>query len=231
MIPREVATFGRYAARRTGLDPEDGESIAGETWAAYPTQEGLWRTITMRRCVDEARRRHGRQGQHRDPLPILDAPAPAHRRAPTPVGDRSFNATLAGTHDPELEQAEIRADLAAILANLDDRDLAALARHYWLGLPADHNRIRTALRRARRSDRAPTAAPTPPAPTDGTTLTVQQARILQLAAAGNTNTQIAAALVLSVNTVKTTMQHACRRLEANDRAHAVALAIRAGLIA
>lgn len=61
-------------------------------------------------------------------------------------------------------------------------------------------------------------------------LTGRELEILGLAADGCTNLDIARRLVLSPATVKTHLQNAYRKLEVPDRASAVALALRAGLI-
>ncbi|MFK0223778.1 response regulator transcription factor [Streptomyces vinaceus] len=54
--------------------------------------------------------------------------------------------------------------------------------------------------------------------------------VLRLMAAGHPNTEIARRLGISINTVKVHTRVAYRMLGANDRAHAVAIAIRLGLI-
>jgi PAS domain S-box-containing protein len=61
-------------------------------------------------------------------------------------------------------------------------------------------------------------------------ITEREREILLLVGDGYENDQIARRLHLSVNTVKTYMQRARAKLGANSRAHAVALAIRRGLI-
>ena len=52
--------------------------------------------------------------------------------------------------------------------------------------------------------------------------------VLRLAASGLTNEQIAHRLGVSMETVKTHLSRTFVKLEANDRAHAVAIAIREG---
>jgi PAS domain S-box-containing protein len=62
------------------------------------------------------------------------------------------------------------------------------------------------------------------------TLTPRERQILALAAEGRSNQEIARQLVLSPATVKTHLQNIYRKLDAPDRAAAVASALRAGLI-
>jgi two-component system response regulator DegU len=61
-------------------------------------------------------------------------------------------------------------------------------------------------------------------------LTSREVEILNYIADGNTNRQIASALELSEQTIKNHVSKILRRSKANDRAHAVFLAIRHGLI-
>jgi DNA-binding NarL/FixJ family response regulator len=61
-------------------------------------------------------------------------------------------------------------------------------------------------------------------------ITGRRLQVVQLAAHGYTNTEIAHRMYLSPETIKTHLQTAYRQLGARDRTHAVALAIRAGLI-
>jgi DNA-binding CsgD family transcriptional regulator len=63
-----------------------------------------------------------------------------------------------------------------------------------------------------------------------TALSAREREVLAFAAAGMTNTEIAAHLVVSTDTVKSHLKHVFWKLDARDRAHAVALAIRAGAI-
>ncbi|MFM8944673.1 MAG: response regulator transcription factor [Actinomycetota bacterium] len=63
------------------------------------------------------------------------------------------------------------------------------------------------------------------------TLSAREAEILQLAAAGCTNRQIAARLYISPDTVKTHLEHVFGKLRAVDRTAAVAEGIRRGFIA
>ena len=61
-------------------------------------------------------------------------------------------------------------------------------------------------------------------------LTPREREVLQLAADGRSTNDIAALLVVSPGTVKTHLQHIYAKLEARDRASAVAIALRLGLI-
>ena len=59
-----------------------------------------------------------------------------------------------------------------------------------------------------------------------TPLTSRETQILMYVADGNTNRQIASALEISEQTIKNHVSAILRKLNANDRAHAVVLAIR-----
>jgi PAS domain S-box-containing protein len=61
-------------------------------------------------------------------------------------------------------------------------------------------------------------------------LTPREREVLQLAADGSSTREIASLLVVSPGTVKTHLQHIYAKLEARDRASAVATALRLGLI-
>jgi len=61
-------------------------------------------------------------------------------------------------------------------------------------------------------------------------LTHRETQILNYVAEGNTNKQIAHTLGISEQTIKSHVSAILRKLNANDRAHAVALAIRNGWI-
>lgn len=250
-IPRRVIVYGATLARRTGLDTEDGISFAAEAWGLREKDdEALWRVTAYRNCIDEARRTTGRatNGGARPrskPELILDAPI-ADARAST-IGE----ATMA-REDPAYQEFEDRADLVAVIGRLGDADLAALARSFWLRIPQEKNSpgavaVARAMRRARVAAAAPVTSVTsvtpvtPVGPAEPTAsgaappdasarLTRRQAEILALTADGMTNEQIASHLTISTNTVKTTVANALRALRAESRTHAVAIALRAGLI-
>ena len=61
-------------------------------------------------------------------------------------------------------------------------------------------------------------------------LTARETQILNYVAEGNTNKQIATILAISEQTIKNHVSAILRKLNANDRAHAVVLAIRHGWI-
>jgi len=72
-------------------------------------------------------------------------------------------------------------------------------------------------------------ATTGPAPTLPDDLTTREVEVLKLIAAGLSNTEIAAALVLSAATVKTHINHIFQKTGARDRAQAVRYAYQHGL--
>jgi DNA-binding NarL/FixJ family response regulator len=61
-------------------------------------------------------------------------------------------------------------------------------------------------------------------------LTPRELQILQLVSVGNAVPQIAESLVISASTVKTHMENIYRKLDVSDRAAAVAIALRLGVI-
>jgi DNA-binding CsgD family transcriptional regulator len=61
-------------------------------------------------------------------------------------------------------------------------------------------------------------------------LTRRQVEVLRLAANGNTSAEIANWLGVSADTVNGTLRHVYRALGVGDRAHAVAVALRVGLL-
>ena len=61
-------------------------------------------------------------------------------------------------------------------------------------------------------------------------LTPHELEILRMVAAGATNREMAHHLFLSVDTVKSHLEAIYRKLEVSDRAHAVAVAMRKGLL-
>lgn len=61
-------------------------------------------------------------------------------------------------------------------------------------------------------------------------MSTRQTQILALVAEGMTNGQIGKELGMSVSTVSSHLRHLYRRIGANDRAHAVLLALRAGVL-
>ena len=69
-----------------------------------------------------------------------------------------------------------------------------------------------------------------PAPRPAVRLTPRELEVLQLIADGLGTTQIARALYVSDDTVKTHVAHVLNKLGATSRANAVAIALRGGLI-
>jgi DNA-binding NarL/FixJ family response regulator len=65
---------------------------------------------------------------------------------------------------------------------------------------------------------------------NGSALTRRQREVLQLLADGLTTDGVARRMAVSTETVRTHMKASIRRLAARDRAHAVAIALRSGLI-
>jgi DNA-binding NarL/FixJ family response regulator len=63
-----------------------------------------------------------------------------------------------------------------------------------------------------------------------TLLTSRELEILRLVASGHSNGQIAQLLFISVGTVKDHLETVYRKLEVSDRAHAVAVALRKGVL-
>ena len=61
-------------------------------------------------------------------------------------------------------------------------------------------------------------------------ITSREAQVLQLAAAGLSNKAIASMLTLSVTTIKNHVTSILRKLDANDRTHAVTISLRKGWI-
>ncbi|MEV0895224.1 helix-turn-helix transcriptional regulator [Actinoplanes sp. NPDC049802] len=61
-------------------------------------------------------------------------------------------------------------------------------------------------------------------------LSHREVQILTLVAEGKTNKQIGAHLYLSAATIHSHLKNVFRKLDANDRAHAVAKAFRAGVL-
>jgi DNA-binding NarL/FixJ family response regulator len=64
----------------------------------------------------------------------------------------------------------------------------------------------------------------------GSDLTERELEVLQSAALGRSNKEIAAELYLSVNTVRNHMQHVLNKLDAHSKLEATAIAVRAGIL-
>jgi len=61
-------------------------------------------------------------------------------------------------------------------------------------------------------------------------LSEREVEVLQCAAAGNANKRIASQLAISEETVKAHMRSILAKLDANDRTHAVTIALKRGII-
>jgi DNA-binding CsgD family transcriptional regulator len=61
-------------------------------------------------------------------------------------------------------------------------------------------------------------------------LTVREVEVLTLIAAGNSNRSLAIRLQINEGTAKTHVKNILAKLRANDRTHAVTLALRRGII-
>ena len=109
--------------------------------------------------------------------------------------------------------------------------LAAGARGYLLkdaGRAAIADAVRAAHRG--RSVLAPGVRRTATDPEPAGPLSVRELDVLRLVAAGRTNAQIGADLHIGESTVKTHLQHIFEKLDAADRAAAVAVGYRRGLL-
>ncbi|OLF15570.1 hypothetical protein BU204_21785 [Actinophytocola xanthii] len=103
---------------------------------------------------------------------------------------------------------------------------------------ADPARLAAAVRAAARGEgRLPHAVllalldrPAPPPPAVLSPLTARQTAVLELVAEGHGNAAIARALSCSAHTVKNVIYDLMARLQVRNRSHAVARAVRAGLI-
>src|SRR5262245_35642389 len=111
------------------------------------------------------------------------------------------------------------------------RALKAGARGYLLksALPAE---IANAIRRVHAGSKylGPDVASHVAEHLESDALTARETEILNLIAAGNRNRDIADALSISEGTVKVHVKHTLEKLGANDRAEAVVIAVRRGII-
>lgn len=87
------------------------------------------------------------------------------------------------------------------------------------------------LRGDRPMEEAPAREAAPPAPTVDYRLTDREIQVLAEVADGHNNRTIAERLLLSEETIKSHLRHVASKMQATNRAHAVALAFRAGLVA
>lgn len=121
-----------------------------------------------------------------------------------------------------------------LLKSAEPETLAASIREAYRGeSPMSGAVVRTLLTDLRRSEQGPAAAPAPP-PADaaGTRpqLTSREREILAWVANGATNREIGHQLSLAENTVKNHLKHILSKLQVENRAQAVAWAMREGLL-
>jgi DNA-binding NarL/FixJ family response regulator len=103
----------------------------------------------------------------------------------------------------------------------------------YLVKPFDSGELRARMRRSlrrRRSTNGNGNGSLPPERGPQPSLSPRELEILTLLTEGRTQTQIAAALVISPKTVATHIQHLLAKLGVNSRAQAVAAAYRRGLV-
>lgn len=124
-----------------------------------------------------------------------------------------------------VERADHEGRIAAVRARLGE-DIFSAA---WAqGRAMTPERALAIDRQARAS--LPNEAVFPPSLTDSSGLTARELEVLHLVASGLTNTQIAQKLVLSEKTVATHLTHIFNKTLSENRAGAVAFAIRHGLV-
>jgi DNA-binding NarL/FixJ family response regulator len=105
-----------------------------------------------------------------------------------------------------------------VLKSASREDLVGAIRHVAAGGQRfDEVVVRALLAEQTREQEAPLLSP-------------RELEVLRLVAAGFSNKEVAAHLYLSVATVKTHLDDVYRKLGVSDRAHAVAVALRAGLL-
>jgi len=107
-----------------------------------------------------------------------------------------------------------------VLKQASLEELVDAVRHVAAGGRRFDEVVVSALLDARERERDAKAAP----------LTERELDVLRLVSTGNSNKEVAAALHLSAGTVKSYLDDIYRKLEVSDRAHAVATALRLGLL-
>jgi DNA-binding CsgD family transcriptional regulator len=133
-----------------------------------------------------------------------------------PTFDRRRDSALAGLRSAVAFPARLQTEVLAVIEFLSREEFTATER--LMGSFAGIGRELGHFLNRRRGELLPAA------------LTPREIEVLQLAAYGSSAPQIAEALVVSRNTVKTHMGNIYAKLEVNDRAAAVAQAMRLGLI-
>ena len=121
--------------------------------------------------------------------------------------------------DDELVANAVRAGAQGyVLKSATRTDLVSAIRHVAEGGQRfDEVVVRALLSERRREE-------------SGALLTDREREVLGLVAAGCSNKEIARRLYLSISTVKTHLDDVYRKLGASDRAHAVAVALRLGIL-
>lgn len=170
-------------------------------------------------------------------LVLLDAdlPAPGPSEAIRRLRSVSPSAAVVLLAGPDDEQALDRAlDLGArgfLTPDLNRSELAAVAAHIHAApAPAGSGEPRRTAPAPARALPAPVPAPEPGGSGDLPALTRRELEVLVGMSNGRSNAQIGADLFLSEDTVKTHARRLFRKLGAADRAQAVALGMRRGLI-
>lgn len=111
-----------------------------------------------------------------------------------------------------------------VRARVHSRALRGCARHAVIAPNTAPALLLAAMRRAG------TAEPVTGTPLSGA-LSARQREVLALIASGHETVAISRELAISTETVRTHVKEILRRLEAHDRAHAVAIGYRTGLLA
>jgi DNA-binding NarL/FixJ family response regulator len=133
--------------------------------------------------------------------------------------DASFARHLATTH-PSIVVVVLIDDRAR--ARVHSRALQGSARHAVMAPNIAPTLLLAAMRRARTDGPAVTSVAAP--------LSARQREVLALIASGHETVAISHELTISTETVRTHVKEILRRLGAHDRAHAVAIGYRTGLL-
>jgi NarL family two-component system response regulator LiaR len=141
------------------------------------------------------------------------------------ISPRTQVIVLTSYHEDEHIFPAIRAGaLSYLLKDIDSLELADAVRKAAAGEATMHSHVAARLVRELQA-RRPTAAP----PLT-TSLTDREAEVLTLVAEGLSNTEIAARLVISENTVKSHVSNILSKLQLADRTQAAVYAWRKGLV-
>ncbi len=161
------------------------------------------------------------------------------QRGDLPIGDRIVHSVLETARDLEQAQA-VHDEVALRLKSLDRYDVADPARPQWEVLRAAYAQLRVvaaglADEDARRRvlagcEQLSAVGERAARPGTAPTLSAREADVLACVALGWTNTQVAADLGLTAETVKSYLRSAMRKLHAGSRMEAVVTARRLGLL-